>query len=50
MVLGLGVAREERRLAPLPENGSVAYWRDEQQVHHVPKRALDDIIVGRFAD
>ena len=50
LMLGLGVAREERRIAPLPPDDSVAYWRDAQQVHHVPKRALDDIIVGRFSD
>jgi hypothetical protein len=23
----------------------VKYWRDENQVHHVPKRGLDEIIL-----
>lgn len=50
LVLGLGVAREIRRIAPMPEDGSVSYWRDAEGVHHVPKRDLDACIAGRFRD
>ena len=42
LVIALGTPAEEIRIAPLPDN---RYWRDEQGVHHVPKRNLDDIIV-----
>lgn len=45
LVLALGKPKEIVQIDPMPEDGSVKYWRDEQQVHHVPKRALDDIIV-----
>lgn len=48
LVLGLGVASEKRVVSPMPASGAFGYWRDEQNVHHVPKRALDDLIVGRF--
>ncbi|RRD69323.1 MULTISPECIES: nitroreductase family protein [unclassified Desulfovibrio] len=48
LVLGLGLAREKRVVAPLPADGSVQYWRDAQGVHHVPKRPLEDLIAGRY--
>jgi nitroreductase len=27
------------------ENGEIRYWRDENQVHHVPKRNIEDLLV-----
>ena len=48
LVLGLGKAAEKRVVAPVPADGKLAYWRDADNVHHVPKLALDDLIIGRF--
>jgi len=48
LVLGLGVAKEKRVVAPMPENGATTYWRDAEGVHHVPKRSLEDLIAARF--
>lgn len=48
LLLGLGVAKEVRCVAPLPPDGGTAYWRDADGVHHVPKRSLGDIVAGRF--
>lgn len=45
LVLALGKPKEEVRIVDLPENGSTAYYRDENGVHYVPKRSLEDIII-----
>lgn len=45
LALALGKPKEEVVIDSLPSDGSVKYWRDEQQIHHVPKRTLDDIII-----
>jgi nitroreductase len=45
LVIALGKPREKIQLESLPADGNIAYWRDGQQVHHVPKRALQDIII-----
>ncbi len=46
LVLSLGKPKEEVVLETLEPGGSFNYWRDSDNVHHVPKRRLDDIIIG----
>jgi nitroreductase len=46
LVLALGKPKETVVVDPVGPEGDIKYWRDSQGVHHVPKRALDDIIVG----
>ncbi|HET6557755.1 MAG TPA: nitroreductase family protein [Prolixibacteraceae bacterium] len=43
-VLALGKPKETVVLEEM-EDDNFKYWRDENQVHHVPKRALEDIII-----
>ena len=47
LVMAFGVPAEEQVIDPVDGNpdGSLNYWRDDQQVHHVPKRALADVLV-----
>jgi nitroreductase len=45
LVLALGYPKENVKIEPLPESRSIHYWRDEKQVHHVPKRDLKDLIL-----
>jgi nitroreductase len=46
LVLALGKPVEEVVLETI-SNNDVKYWRDAQSVHHVPKRTLDEIIIGK---
>ena len=45
LVLALGKPKEEVVLVPLGEDGSTTYYRDTNQIHYVPKRSLDDILI-----
>jgi len=45
LVLAIGKPAETVVIEPMPENGSTAYWRSEDGLHHVPKRELDDVLV-----
>lgn len=44
LVLALGVPNEKISIEPVDEKHGIKYWRDENNVHHVPKRSLDEVI------
>ena len=46
LVVALGKPKETIKLDKVDEEHGIKYWRDEKQVHHVPKRELDDIIIS----
>jgi nitroreductase len=46
LVLALGKPKETVEVEVVGPDGDFKYWRDEEGVHHVPKRALDEIIIG----
>jgi len=44
LIIALGKPKEKVCIDPIINN-DVKYWRDENEVHHVPKRNLDDLII-----
>ena len=46
LTLALGKPKEQVIIEPVGKSGDVKYWRDSLGLHHVPKRALADIIIG----
>ncbi|NLE45787.1 MAG: nitroreductase family protein [Chloroflexi bacterium] len=45
LVLAIGSPKETVVLEDVGSEGDIRYYRDEQDVHHVPKRLLDDVII-----
>lgn len=45
LVIALGKPAEKVTVDTVGTEGDIKYWRDEQDVHHVPKRSLEEIIL-----
>jgi len=48
LVLALGRPAEKARLEELAPGGDIRYFRDDNGIHHVPKRGLDEIILASW--
>lgn len=48
LVLALGAPAEMVLLEGLGEEGSIKYWRDDNDVHHVPKRPAGELIYKSY--
>lgn len=45
LVIALGVPAEKVVIDVLRDPDAVEYWRDEDDIHHVPKRSLEELIL-----
>ena len=45
LVLAIGKPAEKVVLTSVKEDGKTAYYRDEEGIHYVPKRSLEDILL-----
>jgi nitroreductase len=48
LVIALGKPSEKVVIDELQPGGDSIYWRDKDDVHHVPKRRLADVIVAEY--
>ncbi len=48
VVIAIGEPKENVEIEAASADGDIKYWRDDQSVHHVPKRSIDNIIIESF--
>lgn len=46
LVVALGKPAEKIVITEVGEDGNTAYYRDENDVHYVPKRSLEDLLIN----
>ena len=45
LIVAFGKPQEKIVLTDVPESGNTNYYRDENDVHYVPKRSLEDVVI-----
>ncbi|MCI5146382.1 MAG: nitroreductase [Candidatus Electrothrix sp. AR3] len=47
LVLALGKPKEQIEIEAIGPEGAIKYWRCSDNIHHVPKRSLQEIIINQ---
>ncbi|MEA4920226.1 MAG: nitroreductase family protein [Clostridiaceae bacterium] len=47
LIVALGKPDEKIVITDIPQSGEIGYYRDENDVHYVPKRSLKDILINK---
>lgn len=45
LVIALGKPLEKVMIEPIGEDGDIKYYRDKDDVHHVPKRSVEELVL-----
>jgi len=45
LVIALGKPGEKVVIEDIAPEGDIKYWRDENGIHHVPKRGVEELIL-----
>ena len=48
LVLALGKPAETVVLEDVGPDGDIKYYRDDEDVHHMPKRTLDELVLKKY--
>ncbi|MBU0704117.1 MAG: hypothetical protein KKC18_09675 [Chloroflexi bacterium] len=49
-MLALGKPKEQVVIKEVGPSGDIKYYRDTEDVHHVPKRSLDELILQEYEE
>lgn len=47
LIIAIGKPQETIRLLDAPEGADLNYYRDEQDIHYVPKRTLSELLINK---